>query len=676
MGTLKLTPKPQNSTRLTIRNILTVTLSLLMLASVLFYGTSNNGASSLDTDGDGITNDLDLDDDNDGIPDSEEGSYVKTLINGDFELLDASQATNVWGRAPKRAMALWEIDIPGWNTTASNNRIEVWETGFGGVSSYSNGHHAEINAFTNAELYQEVYFARAGIIHWTISHRARKGVDSMNILIGPVGNQTEVARVGTSTSGWQRYAGTYALTSENTVRFSFNAVSTGSRNASIGNFIDLFEVYIEEDFDGDGIVNSQDLDSDNDGIPDIIEAGGTDTDGDGQVDYAMAGDATTMTDVDGDGLYDPLDDKDSGSGGNEVTNGSALGTPDTDGDGMKDFTDIDADNDGIVDNTEAQSTTSYTAPSGQDSDNDGLDDTYDVDCQPCSAITGAFIVPVNSDSDALPDYIDTDSDDDMIGDIIEGHDTNGDGVVDENDAPMANAGAIGDSSDLDHDGLYDGFDNDIVSNNPTNGISSPVSYPNTTSSRNDQDWRYSNIQNLPVEWLEFSVKWGQRGAELQWITAVEINNDYFAVQRSEDGRTFQHVGNVMGVGNSQAPSTYNYTDAELGLPTADRFYYRLQQFDIDGAHSFSKIIELSREAASSLTLKAIPNPTIDQLILKIEGLSGQGRASVIDLQGRIIWQSDAPQPLTELDVSGWARGPYVVVVQSAREKVSQKLVLR
>lgn len=84
------------------------------------------------------------------------------------------------------------------------------------------------------------------------------------------------------------------------------------------------------DTDGDGIINSKDLDSDNDGIPDIVEAGGIDTNGDGRVDV--------LTDTDGDGLANTYD----------TTNGGVnIANLDTDGDGVPNFTDLDSDNDGI-----------------------------------------------------------------------------------------------------------------------------------------------------------------------------------------------------------------------------------------------------------------------------------------------------------------------------------------
>jgi gliding motility-associated-like protein len=81
------------------------------------------------------------------------------------------------------------------------------------------------------------------------------------------------------------------------------------------------------DTDGDGIPDHLDLDSDNDGIFDIIEAGGVDVDGDGMVD--------NMIDLNGNGMSDyhemyphPL--------------------PDTDGDGLPDYQDVDDDGDGIL----------------------------------------------------------------------------------------------------------------------------------------------------------------------------------------------------------------------------------------------------------------------------------------------------------------------------------------
>ncbi len=98
---------------------------------------------------------------------------------------------------------------------------------------------------------------------------------------------------------------------------------------------------------------------------------------------------------------------------------------DTDMDNVPDHLDIDADNDGIPDNIEAQATESYIAPAGLDADGDGLDDVYDsahdgpgADSNPDPGV-GVLIVPVNTDGDSEPDYLDLDTDDDGLYDIEE-----------------------------------------------------------------------------------------------------------------------------------------------------------------------------------------------------------------------------------------------------------------
>ncbi len=59
-----------------------------------------------------------------------------------------------------------------------------------------------------------------------------------------------------------------------------------------------------------------------------------------------------------------------------------LAPRDTDADGLYDHLDIDADNDGLTDNVEAQTTAGYVAPSGSDTDGDGLDNAYDATAAP------------------------------------------------------------------------------------------------------------------------------------------------------------------------------------------------------------------------------------------------------------------------------------------------------
>jgi len=140
------------------------------------------------------------------------------------------------------------------------------------------------------------------------------------------------------------------------------------------------EVCTNFDADGDGKPNHIDLDADNDGIPDIIEAGGADTDGNGMVD--------ATADIDSDGLPDWYDNRltDGPTGtspcsiapgclyvnaGSKLFDTDANGVidnfRDADGDMIPNHLDHDSDNDGVSDAAET---------SGLDVNGDGFQDSY------------------------------------------------------------------------------------------------------------------------------------------------------------------------------------------------------------------------------------------------------------------------------------------------------------
>ncbi|MBL7969699.1 MAG: gliding motility-associated C-terminal domain-containing protein [Prolixibacteraceae bacterium] len=147
-----------------------------------------------------------------------------------------------------------------------------------------------------------------------------------------------------------------------------------------------------------------------------------------------------VADFDCDGIEDTMDPDADADGILNLDEGSL--TTDTDGDGHFNWLDIDADNDGIVDNFEGQSTSGYIAPLNIDTDHDGIDNAYDTDHG------GTVVVPVDTDGDGIPDFLDVDSDNDFVPDYIEGHDFNADGKPD----------FVLRGKDMDTDGLDDGFD--------------------------------------------------------------------------------------------------------------------------------------------------------------------------------------------------------------------------
>lgn len=594
----------------------------------------------LDSDGDGVSDAFDEDDDNDGIKDLDENTcQTDQFVNGDFE--DVLESVSTY-------KIMDASQVPGWETTSPDNKIEIWNSGFNGFAAYSGNKFAEIDANQRAKMYQTLDVLPGDVVTWKVAHRGRSGVDVMHIMVGPTGSPVNQQTASTGTLAWVVYTNTYTVpTGIFQIEMGFEAVSSVG-GTSYGNFIDDVELYIIStdacDVDNDGIPNYLDIDSDNDGIMDVVEAGGVDPDNDGQIGIGA------ITDTDGDGLSD-LVDTDNG--------GTILANADSDGDGLHNIHDIDSDNDGIVDMIESQPTISYETPSGVDTDGDGLDDKFDEDNG------GTYIHPLDSDYDGIPDYLDLDSDDDGESDYLEVFDTNSDGYADVNPTYLDNDG----------DGLDNAFDADGTStiNNGTadNNDQVPGALPNNDGGDAEPDWREpsdGDDANLPIELLSFQATEFDKAVELLWVTATEIDNDYFSIERSTDGARFETVITIDGGGNSIEVLNYTFIDDQ---PFEGVSYYRLKQTDYNGEFTYSDIETVNFDGKEMLEIsRARPNPFTNQLAIDFQSGSDEIiRVQVYNMQSQVIYITDfeANEGLNSVLIDANeipAAGVYYVVLTS------------
>ena len=94
---------------------------------------------------------------------------------------------------------------------------------------------------------------------------------------------------------------------------------------------------------------------------------------------------------------------------------------------------------------------------------------------------------------------------------------------------------------------------------------------------------------LPITLSSFTGIWNGKAPELRWTTQLEINNSYFDLERSFNGRNFERAGVVSGQINSSVITNYQFTDYAVSNTTG-LVYYRLKQVDVDGRFSYSNII--------------------------------------------------------------------------------------
>lgn len=113
-----------------------------------------------------------------------------------------------------------------------------------------------------------------------------------------------------------------------------------------------------------------------------------------------------------------------------------------------------------------------------------------------------------------------------------------------------------------------------------------------------------SAQSLPVTLSEFTATPVFNGVKLSWTTASETQNDYFSIERSGDGVTFNAIGEKDGNGTTAHGSSYTFTDEQ---PLKGNNYYRLKQVDEDDASHYSPVRVVRFGKAEQIAV--YPNPT-------------------------------------------------------------------
>lgn len=333
----------------------------------------------IDTDNDGISDAVDLDDDNDGITDEEE--YCTTANASFLVSADVGERSVVINHTDTGYLRLdfssmdnsFQLDING--TTVHPSILEFENGALGGGEEYF------------------VFQSDGSFISspWVANSN---GLPRLRLTIDEFGQANLYGTKTTSSTSlelMQAQGGTLF----NTITWvpGNNNTFTVTNQAGPGpeGFTgDLFASAIC-DTDGDGISNEVDLDSDNDGILDIVESGVlnlggvSDSNNDGVIDGATSGSGNN-------GLYNGIEDNDT------VYAIPTYSVLDSDADGTYDPYSTDADGDSCNDVVESGFT---------DNNDDGylgpLPITVDVNGVVTSGSDG-YTTPADNDSNTTYDY--------------------------------------------------------------------------------------------------------------------------------------------------------------------------------------------------------------------------------------------------------------------------------
>ena len=546
-----------------------------------------------DSDGDGIYDNIDIDDDNDGISDTVEESQcentdisVKSNYKFLFETFGAGERTTVdtnynaittyCFEDGTSSCASGSIDLndgeytvyyraadgDGINDTPNEEvgswADDYWYLGEDHTPDDTNGRMAMFNASYDPGIFYTANITGAlpnipiSYSFWVINldRTDAPGIDSRlrpdilvefrdlnnNLLASITTDKLPPTTAGNLQGNWYNFSAdlTFAVS-------EFNVYFYNNETGGLGNDLALDDIMISQtlcDTDGDDVANVFDLDSDNDGIPDVVESG-----------YSPVSNGKALIDAwvdnNSNGMHDAFE---------------SLSPVDSDSDGTPNYLDLDSDNDTIfdVDESGAGNTSDLTFENGDgDIDGDGVGDGTDTDAvrekdynsdgtiefypdgildvydfYNGSTLATAYgnqgqgiehsLYVKDSDNDGIPDYMDIYNNSantyDITNTIYASLDSNNDGLID-------------DTLDSEGDGILDLFD----TADDTFGSPRELSegFDILFDGRND----YIQDSSVIGEWTEVTL--------MGWIRVVSYNsNSQFLFGQNNCNLKIQNDGSI------------------------------------------------------------------------------------------------------------------------------------
>ncbi len=187
---------------------------------------------------------------------------------------------------------------------------------------------------------------------------------------------------------------------------------------------------------------------------------------------------------------------------------------------------------------------------------------------------------------------------------------------------------------------------------------------------------------LPIELVYFDALAIENTVQLTWITASEINNDYFTIEKSVDAKVWETVLIINGAGNSNQIIEYTETDFD---PISGISYYRLKQTDFDGRFEYFNIVPVKYSNSDDEDeLSIFPNPVRQGENISVShSFNSTDEILVVlrDLQGKEFY-SKVHININEDELIGIPidyiipKGIYFIVATSENKIHSKKLIIK
>ena len=240
-------------------------------------------------------------------------------------------------------------------------------------------------------------------------------------------------------------------------------------------------------------------------------------------------------------------------------------------------------------------------------------------------------------------------------------------------------GYLGQNSDKYHFGLGSNTVIDSIIVRWPSGIVDKQTYPNILNQL--ETIVEGAMPALPLELLHFQAQTlGDYAIELDWATAIETNTSHFEIQRSEDGISYQRIGDVSAQGNTIKTSFYQFEDRNI--ESLKEYYYRLKMIDRDGSFTYSPVRTIRVGGNQTFFIEHGPNNPIHNGLATMEIVSLNDQVlniRMFDRVGKLIKQFNEGlskgQNSLSLDVSNVPAGAYFLYLEDETHYEGIQLII-
>lgn len=176
---------------------------------------------------------------------------------------------------------------------------------------------------------------------------------------------------------------------------------------------------------------------------------------------------------------------------------------------------------------------------------------------------------------------------------------------------------------------------------------------------------------LPVDLKYFDAKLNDDVVNVSWTTECEINNDYFSIHKSNDGKIFKEIAKVDGAGNSSQTRHYSFID---NTPYRGKNFYRLAQTDFDGTVTYTKMAGVDYNPYEP-GINVYPNPAKDNFTVSIDDKENYS-IEIIEASGKLKTVKKEISRQAKIDCHDFDNGTFLIKIHSGERTYLRRVTIK